>query len=319
VKSIRSLRQSAWFLGCVVALTFGAASASAQPFVQYVPWSTPTYTYTLQSDVVYGQGEINNGGAFKDLELDLYIPDLPPPPAGKHNDVPLMLMIHGGSFLFGSKTDADIVAAAQEYAQRGWLVAAIDYRLIPDNPVPSSRVQALYDYFGGASATPRDRARVAAVDDTLTALDFLHARDDVVKTWTTLYGVSAGSNTALATAYALDDHGIPRPPVRVVVDVAGRFEGAAIGNPFDSPLTTDPVLITITGTDDPLHQYALQTQALAVAAGLPFDFQPIDDEGHIVDMFNNFATTGVILFQRTVDWHHETVFDGLDQGAQPGC
>lgn len=306
-------------MGCLAALTLSAASASAQPFVRYVPWSTPTYNYTLQNDVVYGQGEINGGGTFKDLKLDLYIPDIPPPATGTAQ-VPLMLMIHGGSFIFGSKTDPEVVASAHEYARRGWLVASIDYRLIPDNPVPSSRVQALYNHFGGVTATARNRARVAAVDDTLTALDFMQARSDVFWPWTTIYGVSAGANTALATAYALDDHGITRPPVAVVIDVAGRFDGAAIGNPFDSPLSSDPVLMSISGTDDPLHQYSVQTQALAVAAGLPFDFQAIDGEGHIVDMFNNFATTGVILFQGSVDWHHETVFDGLDQGQQPpGC
>lgn len=302
----------------------GAAQANAQ-YINNVPWTNPTFTYTLQSDVVYGQGEVDfltGGGTFEDLEMDLYVPDIPPPPTG-YNRMPVMLMLHGGGFVTGSKTNANVVASAQEYAQRGWLVAAINYRLQPDDPVPSARVQALYDFFGGASATPRDRTRAAAIDDTLTALDFLHARIDVVKYWTTVWGSSAGGNTALGAAYALDDHGISRPPVRNVVELSGRFEDANIGNPFDLPIPVigDPLPMSVAGTADPLYIYSQETEAWAIAAGLPHDFQSITGAGHVPDMFTNLATSGVTLFQHSVDWHHDTVFAGKDQGPQPppGC
>jgi dienelactone hydrolase len=313
--------RSALLLVCLAASTFGAAQANAQsPYIANVPFSTPYYTYTVQSDIVYGQGEVNGGGTFKDLKLDIYIPDIPPPETGT-NQMPLMVMLHGGGFTSGNKASPDVVSAAREYAQRGWLVASINYRKIPSNPVPSARVQALYDFFGGVNATDRDRARVAAIDDTLTALDFLQARNDVKKSWTTLWGTSAGGNTVLGAGFALDDHGIPRPPVAVVVEVAGRFEGAAIDNPFDSPASGDPVLISIIGTADELYPYSLETEAWAIEAGLPFDFEVIEGAGHPPDLFNDIASTGVILFQRTVDWQHETVFAGLDQGPQPppGC
>lgn len=253
----------------------------AQPRIKNVPWSTPTCNYTVQSDVVYGQGEVFGGGIFFDMKLDLYIPDIPPPMNGS-NIMPLMLQ----------------------------------------NPVPSSRVQALYDYFGGANAITRDRTRAAAIDDTLTALDFLHARSDVHEPWTTIWGNSAGGNTALGAVYALDDHGITRPPVAVVLEISGRIEDANVGNPFDSPLVGDPVLMSITGTDDHLYPFLQETETWAINAGLPFDFQEITNGGHSPDMFTNNASTGVSLFQRTVDWHHETIFFGLvpgEQAAPPGC
>lgn len=303
---------------CAIALASTAMHANAQ-MIKNVPWSTPTFTYTVQSDIVYGQGEVSGGGVFQDMLLDLYIPDIPPPPTGQ-NKMPLMLMLHPGGLTFGSKTVGSVVASAEEYAEHGWLVASMNYRLQGDDPIPSSRVQALYDAFGGASATLRDRTFVAAIDDTLTALDFLHARNDVHDPWTTIWGSSAGGNVALATGFALDDHGIARPPVAVVVELAGRFDGSEVGNPFDSPTSGDPALMSVIDPLDVLYPFSQQTETWAVTAGLPFDFQEVVGSGHPPDMFNFLASTGVFLFQRSVDWHHETVFDGLDQGPQPpGC
>jgi len=320
MKAILSRLRSALLPIFLATCTLGAAQAHA---TLYVPYSTPFYSYTVQSDIVYGQGEVdfsNGGGTFTDLKLDLYIPDIPPPAKGA-NQIPLMLMIHGGAFQSGSKDNVYNVLQAQEYAMRGWLVALIDYRLESDDPVPSSRVTALYDYVGGASATLRDRTAVAAIDDTLAALDFLQARGDVKKSWTTLWGDSAGGNTALGTSYALDDHGISRPSVAVVIDLAGRFDGKAVGNPFDNTPGVDPVLLDIIGTADPLYPYSLETRAWAIDAGLEEDFEEIEGAEHSLNVFDLISSTGVTLFQRTVDWHYDTIFNGRDPGPQPpsGC
>jgi dienelactone hydrolase len=317
--------RSALFLVSLAVLAIGATQATAAAYVDNVPFSTPYYTFTVQSDVVYGQGEIHwlqGGGSYKDLTMDLYIPDIPPPEQGI-NRMPVMLMLHGGGFAYGDKTDAGTVASAEEYAMRGWLVAAINYRQKPDDPVPSSRVTALWQHLitveGGA--TPRNRTRAAAVDDTLTALDFLHDRSDVKNTWTFLWGNSAGGNTVLATAYALDDNGISRPLVASVIENSGRFENAAVGNPFDNTPGSDPVLLSIAGTEDSLYPYSLETHDWAIAAGLQYDWESIDGAGHLPDPFSYIASTQVLLFQQTVDWQHQTVFAGLDQGPQPppGC
>jgi predicted esterase len=289
-----------------------------------VPWSTPHYTYAVQKDIVYGQGEINNGGAFTDLKLDLYIPDVPTSDGDPATRYPLMLMIHGGSFQTGSKTASNVVASAKEYAQRGWLVASINYRLQSTNPVPSARIQSLVEYFGEAMSVPQLRAMLAATDDTLTALDFLHAREDVIPEWTTIWGYSAGAVTALTTGYALDDHGIARPPVAAVIELAGGVY-TAVGTPFDGPAGTDPVVMVVHGTNDGTVPFssATQIQAWAIDAGLPLDFQPLVGIGHSLNMLGTDASTGVSLFQRSVDFQHETVFAGLDQGPQPtlppGC
>ena len=308
----------------LILLVACSGHAAAQNTVRNVPYSTPVYTYTVQSDIIYGQGEINGGGSFKDLKLDYYIPDIPPP-IDADNTLPLMIMIHGGGFSGGSKTNGNILNNAPKYAERGWLVASINYRLVGDNPVPSSRVQTLYNAIGGASAPAQLRAAVASVDDTLAALDFLQARSDVYDDWTTLWGTSAGAITSLITGYCLDDQSIARPPVAMVIDQAGGLFGCNVGNPFDDPTGSDPVLMVIHGTNDGTVPFSFATalQTFATTAGLPLDFQAVVNGGHVPGLGNNTATTGVTLYQRTVDYHHETVFDGLTQGPQPplppGC
>ncbi len=286
----------------------------AQPITVIVPWLTPQYTFTVESGIVYGQGEINGGGSFDDLLLDLYIPDELTQADVKQ--FPLMLMMHGGFFEHGSKSDADVVASAQEYASRGWLVASINYRLQSDDPVPSSRVQPLYDVVGGASATLQERTVVAAVDDVITALDFLEARDDVYMPWTTVWGFSAGAYLALISGYSLDDYGMDPLGVAAVINYAGSISDAYVGTPFDDPAGGDPVLMVIHGTADTIVPFdsATEIQTLAVAAGLPHDFQAVDGGGHVMDLFNTNASTGVSLFQRSVDYLHEIVFAGQNSG-----
>jgi predicted esterase len=306
----------------LVTVSAGLLLSATAMAAKVVPWSIPQYTYTVQKDIIYGQGEINGGGTFTDLKLDLYVPDIPVGATPtKHA---LMLMVHGGSFQTGSKTVARVVASAREYAQRGWLVASIDYRLQGSNPVPSSRVQALGDYFPSQSSNPQFVAMLAALDDTLTALDYLQARADVVVEWTTLWGYSAGAANVLNTGYALDDHGITRPPIAAVLEHAGALV-TAIGTPFDDPTGSDPVLMVVHGTNDStvLFSNATQIQTWAANTGLPFDFQPVLGAGHSMDLLNTNASTGVSLFQRSVDFQHETIFAGLQQGPQPdpppGC
>ena len=130
-------------------------------------------------------------------------------------------------------------------------------------------------------------------------------------------GFSAGGNTALGTSYALDDHAISRPPVKMVIEVSGYFDGKAVGNPFDGVPTSDPVLMSIAGTLDVRYIYQLEAADWADEAGLPFYFEVFEGVGHAPDLFTNIASTGVILYQRTVDLHHETIFAGLEQGRQP--
>lgn len=108
-------------------------------------------------------------------ELDLYLPSGP----GPH---PTMVWMHGGSWVRGDRDDR--TALHRWLADRGWAVAAIDYRLPPPEPVG------------------RDQQR-----DVACAVDWVraHTGDDLDPAQLVLAGQSAGATLALSTASGLLD------------------------------------------------------------------------------------------------------------------
>jgi len=84
-----------------------------------------TFTITTETDVIYGSAE-NFAGVQKTLEMDISYPT---------NDVvpdcgrPLALIVHGGAWAVGSKEDATIIRMREDFAKRGYVTAAINYRL----------------------------------------------------------------------------------------------------------------------------------------------------------------------------------------------
>jgi carboxylesterase type B len=83
------------------------------------------FSFQQTSDVSYGQA-MDFAGNVRDLDMDICVPvgDNPGP-----NGRPLMVLIHGGAFLGGTKNDANIQRMMQEFAERGYVTAAINYRL----------------------------------------------------------------------------------------------------------------------------------------------------------------------------------------------
>ncbi len=124
---MQATRARVGVIGVVIALV---ATACWNP-----SFTDGTYTVTVTSNVVYGQGEVGGGGTFVDLKLDLYTPQ-----GTGQTELPLVVVVHGGGFVGGSKTQGNVVDWAQGFASRGYLVASIDYRLQGTNPVPSERV-----------------------------------------------------------------------------------------------------------------------------------------------------------------------------------
>lgn len=108
-------------------------------------------------------------------ELDLYLPSGP----GPH---PTLVWVHGGSWVRGERTDRP--AFHRWLADRGWAVAAIDYRLPPPEPVG------------------RDQQR-----DVACALGWVRsgAAPELDPARTVLAGQSAGATLALSTASGLTD------------------------------------------------------------------------------------------------------------------
>ncbi len=271
------------------------------------PELTATYDVTAVPDVVYGQGEVDGGGTYEDLLLDLYLPEVE-----GQSVFPLMVIIHGGGFTGGSRKTQKFVDWANGFASRGYVVASMDYRTTNDDPVPSSRVQPLYDLVGGAAGNSQEIAAVAAIDDTLTALDFLHARPDVQPWQTVLMGSSAGGVTSLYVGYGLDNFDIERPPVNAVVNLWGGFateDGAdaldgEAANDFEQPyLYWEPPMFMAYGTEK-ARDVAWAAAIIARAAEIDHSVTVHAEvgAGHGFDLFNAEYSPGVSVYQGIVNW-----------------
>jgi acetyl esterase/lipase len=74
---------------------------------------------------VYGSS-VDFGGNVDALQMDVSFPtDDSMLPSGR----PLMLLIHGGAFMAGTRQDPSIAAMRRDFAKRGYVTASIDYRL----------------------------------------------------------------------------------------------------------------------------------------------------------------------------------------------
>jgi len=91
------------------------ATLSAQ-----APYTAKQYGYRIEKDLEYGI-DLNYAGIQTSLTLDLY------KPLGDNNPSrPLMVLVHGGSWLTGCKENEAVFAI--ELAQRGYVVASVNYR-----------------------------------------------------------------------------------------------------------------------------------------------------------------------------------------------
>lgn len=141
---------------------------------------------TVTSDINYG-ANTSSTGVNTQLDLDFYEPT-----GDTETARPLIIWAHGGSFIFGSKTDADVVTLGNAFAKKGFAFASIDYRLGISFPI---------------TATKATEAVVRAVQDMKAAIRFFYkdrSTTDTYKIDTTqifIAGTSAGGITAINLAY----------------------------------------------------------------------------------------------------------------------
>ncbi len=87
-------------------------------------WVDTAYSFT-KTTATYGN-VVDFAGNNRSLNMDICVPNNDAPPdCGR----PLLIAIHGGAFMSGSKDDADIQRWMKDFAKRGYVTAAINYRL----------------------------------------------------------------------------------------------------------------------------------------------------------------------------------------------
>ena len=153
----------------------GLAYAVAQGYWSELEDDTPTGRKLLMMDKALDERDLS-------LRLDLYLPK---------NDTlshrPLVMLMHGGSFYFGSRNDQSISKWCQHLASLGYVAASIDYRM---GFVPTT--------------TDIERAGYRAIQDAHAALRYLVANQDkygIDTSFIFVGGCSAGAITALNLAF----------------------------------------------------------------------------------------------------------------------
>ena len=260
----------------VIALTACDASLAApadEPLGDTRFVDTVFVTATTQTGIQYGASVPVGGASAEPLLLDLYTP------AGDTASArPVLVWIHGGGFVSGTRTDGQIPRLARSFALRGYVSVSISYRL---------RSPAAFnaDQMGGIRDAVHDaRAAVRWVRANSAALRLDPARVAFV-------GSSAGGITALLGTYedawGEGESGNPgfSSDVKVVVDFWGSLPDAA-----DSLMQAgEPPLLIFHGTEDATVPFeeAQQLVARAVMVGIPHRFVTLTGQGHAA--WNNVA------------------------------
>jgi acetyl esterase/lipase len=226
-------------LGSVV--TFGACTVPDPPGNAPLRYRDVVFSgATVTSDLTYGSAPDLQGNPVT-LKLDLYRPTGDTLSSGR----PAIVWIHGGAFAAGDKTQPIFTGLATQFAERGYVAASINYRLLSTekcagvHPPPASCEAAAIEAQHDAQAAVRwlrANAATYGIDPNRIAVG----------------GGSAGADTALLVGAHSEDPGTSGTPgesskVRGVVSISGVLpaEGQALLTSDDAPT------LWFIGTDDP--------------------------------------------------------------------
>lgn len=166
------------------------------------------YSYTVETDIEYGIAT-NYAGFDESLRLDLY------KPLGDNNcNRPCVVLIHGGAWVQGSKDQPGNLILAEKFVKRGWVVAAISYRLgthgpdiynenYPSCPLFDDTVN-IFRCWNTADSAEVIRANYRGQQDAKGAIRFMKGRHILDSTDIANFfvvGESAGGFIALATTF----------------------------------------------------------------------------------------------------------------------
>ena len=188
-------------ISCIALLSNGLKAQSTYTEIQYDYW--------VDSSVYYGTA-LNYAGNPVDLYMDIY------KPLGDENRYrPVVVMAFGGAWIGGNKRSYDITTIAPWFVQRGYVVAAIDYRLgfhpstgAGSNYLTCPAVTQESNCVYPADSNEVIRAIFRGMQDVKGAVRFMkgrNAEDSTCVENVFVAGVSAGGFNALAAAFLDDD------------------------------------------------------------------------------------------------------------------
>lgn len=293
----------------IASAVMGVAAASAG---DALPYTVPVYEVSVEADVIYSvtdgywtEGPDNGvppaGYWMKplgfrqplEMKMDIYTPE-----GDASKSRPLLLMMHGGAYLIGSKNEKGQTEWCKYFASLGYVAASIDYRL----GFPLSRQ--------GVAKAEED-----ALDDARAALEFLLGREDLRIDPQRVFaaGTSAGGALALGLAYGSIGAASPAAPradspsasptyhIRAIANLWGYVHDLSVLEQASVPIVSfqseqDPIVPYTEGYPLKLKMAgkAFGTKAVhdrASSLGIHCDHTPISRKGHRLHLDENGELT----------------------------
>ena len=262
-----------------------------------------TYEVNITEDIIYAEGlshdywNSSNTTALP-LYMDSYVPE------NNSQNRPLLMLIHGGAFVGGSKQQDAIVDMANYYASRGFVVFSIDYRLRDHmGTIPQAWIDATS--VGTPSNLDQTFAMYPAHRDAKAALRWIMANAQnyhINKDYITVGGGSAGAITSIGIGVSelgdykdeissSEDNTLSTTnlsqtyEVQTILDFWGSTVSIEIlesiygHQRFDS---NDPALFIAHGTEDPTVPFsrAEDLKTICETNEIDFVYYPLEGAGH---------------------------------------
>lgn len=169
-------------------------------------WIDKQYAYDSTLNIQYGSS-INFNGTSTDLLMDVYTPKCNN--IGESSNWPLLIFVHGGAFVEGSKDDASIQQLCKAFAKRGYVTASVSYRLgFVSDDVAWNCNYPNYECVFATDSLEWSRAYYRGVQDVKGAVRYLVNRQQLFSIDTNnvfLAGESAGSFIAMGVGLMDDE------------------------------------------------------------------------------------------------------------------
>lgn len=302
---MKSLKLSAVFFYLILASCSNSENSSDPGLNSEVPiiQSNPIYNVIQTPGIVYAQGlsheSLNSDESQEiDLLLDAYIPD------NELNNRPVIMLIHGGGFIGGSRTAGAMVNLAHYFASRGWVAFSIDYRLLDDyGTIPQEWLN--YNALLEPQLVPQFNAIYPAHRDAKAAMRWIIANANtygINTNYITVGGGSAGAITATALGISeledfRDEIDAQTDPTLLNTNLSESFKIKTILDFWGSKVSLDalgfvynkdrfdsedPALFIAHGTEDPtvVFEEAEALRDTYITTGAPYVFYALEGAGH---------------------------------------
>jgi para-nitrobenzyl esterase len=262
-----------------------------------------TYEVNITEDITYAEGLSHDSWnsantSVVPLLMDSYVPD------NNLQNRPLLMLIHGGGFSGGSKQQEALVAMANYYASRGFVVFSIDYRLRGDKgTIPQEWIDATTNVDPAEldqlyAMYPAHRDAKAALRWIIANADNYHINTDYI----TVGGGSAGAITSIGLGVSelgdyKDEISLTEDNTLSTTNLSQTYEVQTILDFWGSNVSieilesiygyqrfdqNDPALFIAHGTEDPTVPFssAEDLKTIWETNEIDFVYYPLEGRGH---------------------------------------